>query len=173
MPHSRRLVAYYSLTGTTQRVAERLAHWLDADLEVLHDRGPRRGALGALRSALDSALGREVWLAPPLFDPANYDLVLVGSPVWYASVSSPVRSYLSRYRDRLRNVAFFCTCGGTGAPRALRHMAKACGRPPLATLVVRAAHAQSGAWEGAAAAFLARLESLVQPAGARALAPTP
>jgi len=131
------LVVYYSRTGTTQRVAERLAHWLGCDVEALRDRASRRGVLGALRSGVEAAFGMLAWLAPPLHDPGDYDVVLVGTPVWTAAVSSPVRTYLGQHRFRFRNVAFFCTCGGTGSRRALRQMAATCHRRPLATLVVR------------------------------------
>jgi flavodoxin len=167
------LVVYYSRTGNTRRVAEQLAHWLGCDVEALRDRASRRGIWGALRSAIEATLGTMAWVAPSRHDPATYDLVEVGTPVWTASVSSPVRSYLMRHRLRFRNVAFFCTCGGTGSRRALRQMTATSMRRALATLVVREGDLKTNAWEERAAAFLARLEAAVQRSRGRSVAAAP
>jgi hypothetical protein len=37
---------------------------------------------------------------------------------------------------KLRQVAFFCTQGGSGSPKVFRDMADLCGRSPLATMAV-------------------------------------
>jgi multimeric flavodoxin WrbA len=69
-------------------------------------------------------------------NPNEYDLVIVGTPVWNAFVSAPVRTFLHANRDRIRHVAFFCTQGGRGSARAFRQMETVCGQNPVATLVV-------------------------------------
>ncbi len=76
-------------------------------------------------------------IAPPAHDLAQYDLVVVGTPIWNASVSSPVRAFLSRNRKDLKRVAFFCTMGGRGAERAFREMERASGRRPADVLVLK------------------------------------
>lgn len=117
------LVVYYSRSGYTQRVAERLARALDADLEAIRERHGRRGLLGFLRSAVDAMTHREPVIAAPVHDPARYRRVVIGSPVWEASVSAPVRSYLKQHGGRIRRAALFCTCGSSGAEEALAEMA--------------------------------------------------
>jgi hypothetical protein len=131
----RTLVVYYSRTGYTRRVAESLARRLDADLEQI-DAAPRPGALGYLRCALESLLKLQTAVRTPRHDPAAYGLVLVGGPVWFWGLSSPVRSYLMQRRRRLPQVAFFCTMGGSGAPRVFDSMAALAGKRPLATLAL-------------------------------------
>jgi flavodoxin len=158
------LIVYYSRGGATRHVAERLAHWLDCDMEALHDRTSRGGWCGAVRSWIDAALGRRARLEPPQRHPADYDLVLVGTPVWAASVAPAVRAFLKQYRLRLNRVAYFCTYSGTGSGRALRQMSRITHRSPVATLAVRQEDMRTGAWEGAAAAFLARLKTAERPA---------
>ena len=133
------LVVYYSRTGHTEQIAEQVSQAIDGDVEPLEEASGRSGAWGYLRSAYEALVHRVVPLGALKYDPHPYDLVIVGTPVWNMSVSSPVRSYLQAYRDRLNAVAFFATCGGQGADRAFGQMARVCGRDPIATLVVREA----------------------------------
>lgn len=134
---SRILVAYYSRSGTTRRLAEQLAHALDADIEAIEDPTDRTGVLGYLRSAFQGLRRTRVDVRPALLEPHAYDLVLVGTPIWDDTVSVPVRSYLHLYQGQFPETAFFCTCGSSRGDRAFAEMARIAGRTPLATLRVR------------------------------------
>lgn len=138
MDPKRTLVVYYSRTGTTHEVADAIRKELGCEIDRIADRTHRRGLIGYLRSGLEAALHRRPALAKMSTIPSDYDLVIVGTPIWNASVSAPVRAYLRENRDRIRNVAFFCSYGGSGSTRAFRQMQKVCGRAPLATLAVKA-----------------------------------
>ena len=139
------LVAYYSRTGNTKRIARAIATALEADVEEIHDPTGRSGVVGYLRSGLEASAGVLVELEHPRRDPADYDVVVVGTPVWAMSVSSPVRTYLWHERARLPAVAFFATLGGMGAERAFEQMKVVAGRTPIAALAVREGVAQHGA----------------------------
>ncbi|ABC81518.1 hypothetical protein [Anaeromyxobacter dehalogenans] len=130
------LVAYYSRSGHTRRIARAVAAALDADLEALHDPTDRAGVLGFLRSGAEALAGVLVPLERPRHDPATYGAVVIATPVWALSVSSPVRTYLWLARGRLPPVAFVATMGGRGADRAFEQMASVAGRAPVATLAV-------------------------------------
>jgi hypothetical protein len=131
------LVAYYSRTGNTKRLARALAAALDADVEEIHDPTDRSGVLGFLRSGVEAYAGVLAGVEHPRRDPADYDVVVVGTPVWAASVSSPVRTYLWHEQARLPHVAFAATLGARGEERAFEQMKALAGRAPIATLAVR------------------------------------
>lgn len=133
----RTLVVYYSRTGTTRDVAGAIARAMNADLEEIVDTRGRGGLLGFLRSAVQSSLERSTPIQSSKRDPHDYDLVIVGTPVWAANVSSPVRAYLSAKRGRLPLVAFFCTMGGRGGRRALAKLGALTGASPVARLLLR------------------------------------
>jgi len=120
------LVVFYSRTGRTRKVAETIAAGLGADMEELREATDRIGLRGYLRSLFD-ALGR---------DPSRYDLVVVGTPVWVASVSAPVRAFLASNARRLPRVAFFVTEGGRGERSVFRQMAEIAASYPIATLAL-------------------------------------
>jgi flavodoxin len=137
MGNAKILVVFYSRSGFTRVVAQDLARVLNADLEELVDTKHRGGVLGYLRSSLDAALKRLTTLKPLMKEAGTYDIVLVGTPIWNASMSSPVRTFLTRYNAGLRKVAFFCTYGGSGNERVFRQMTDLCGKAPLGAMAVR------------------------------------
>lgn len=133
---SNTLVVYYSLTGHTRQIAEAIAAAHDANLEVIEDTFKRDAGLGQPRSAIEGLLGLRSSISPPKHDPSKYDLVVVGTPVWAARLSSPVRTYLSQQRASLKRIAFFCTQGGIGGRWALQNMARVSGQQPIARMII-------------------------------------
>lgn len=131
------LVAYFSQSGTTRTLAQTVARELDADIEEIQETAKRRGIVGYARSLAEALLGRSPGLRPSGHDPADYALVLIGTPVWAASVSTPVKAYLEQNKTRFPRVAFFATEGGHGANRVFSQMSEILGKQPDATLVLR------------------------------------
>ena len=155
------LIVYYSRTGHTEEVAEAIAADLEADIVRIEDLADRTGARGYLRSGLDALRGRSSSIRPTETDPADYDLVIVGSPVWSGRLSAPVRTYIADNKTSLKNVAFFCTEGGYGGPRVFKTMQDLCGRDPIATLEVTGANLKSGDHIGKVDAFTRSITDLL------------
>ena len=105
------LVVYYSRTGRTRKAAEEIASALSADLEELRDNKKRSGPLGFIMSGIEARSGRTVNLEPLSHNPATYDVVVVGTPVWASTMSSPVRTFLQETDLSKGRVAWFCTAG--------------------------------------------------------------
>jgi flavodoxin len=156
---SKTLVVYHSRSGNTRRLAQRIAEALDADLDEIRIVHPLGGALGYAFCAVEAILGLTPALRPARFDPAHYDCVVIGTPVWFWSVSSPVRSWLAQHGQLRRRVAFFCTMGSSGAERAFASMAALAEAKPVATLAMTDANMDTGAME--------RIETFVQALAAR------
>jgi len=131
------LVVFYSRTGNTRRVAQSLARELGAETEKITEPVSRTGFRGFFSSGRDAFMKRLTPIEPLSFDPAGYDLLVLGTPVWAGTMASPVRTFLQQNAGKLKNVAFFCTLGGGGHERPLRHMEELAGKKPLATLALR------------------------------------
>jgi flavodoxin len=107
------LIAYYSKTGVTKRLAEKLSSKLDAELEVLIDKKKRTGILGWIFGGRDGMKKIPTEIEKIKHDPSKYDVVLVGGPLWgFNSVAPASRTYLMQNIDKIRKVAFFMTRGG-------------------------------------------------------------
>ncbi len=103
------LVIYYSRSGKTQSVAEKIAEFLDAEIEEIIDKTDRTGKFGFLRSAVEAMVAGETEIKPPEFSPNDYDLVLLGCPVWARKLPPAMRVYLKRFDLSDNRIAFFNT----------------------------------------------------------------
>jgi flavodoxin len=130
------LIVYHSRNGYTQRVAKELAGRLAADLDEIRIVQPLDGPLGYAMCAIEAIAGLAPALRPTQKNPAAYDLVVVGTPVWFWSLASPVRSWLEMHPLKGRRFAFFCTMGGSGATCAFSTMKQLTGGEPVATLAL-------------------------------------
>lgn len=131
------LVAFYSRTGTTRKVANAISKTLKkCDVEEIFDRKNRSGMLGYLGAGRDAALKRLTMIKETKNDPARYKLIIIGTPVWAHTMSSAVRTYITKNRERLKGIrmAFFCTSYGAGSKSAFADMEKLCGKPPIDVL---------------------------------------
>jgi flavodoxin len=134
VPASKILVIYYSRTGTTAKVADAIAGATGADVERLMDTVDRSGFMGFMRSLFDAIRRRGTTLKPLSVDPALYEVVVIGTPDWGKSMSTPMRTFLETYKGRLRQVAFFLTDGKADHDAIFREMAALVGREPIACL---------------------------------------
>lgn len=122
------LVVYYSRTGNTEKVAKDIAKVLNADVEKLIDKKDRSGVTGYLGGGKDAAAGNLAEIEPLKKDPSKYDLVIIGTPVWAWTMSPAVRTYITRNKDNLKQIALFTTAGGTGPDKIIKKMEELAGK---------------------------------------------
>ncbi len=112
------LVVYYTRTGNTRFVAETLAANMGADIEEVIDLKKRSGTFAYLTGGGDARRGKETDIAPTKRMPADYELVVVGSPVWAGRPAPAITTYLKRNDLSGKKVAVFFTKGGKGLQTA-------------------------------------------------------
>lgn len=137
MENKKILIVYYSRTNTTRKLAQILADKLGAEIEEIRDTVDRRGVKGYWLSGKDATLRKLTVLEKSEKDLNNYDLVLIGTPIWSWNMSVPVRTHITENKDNFKEVAFFCTMGGSGDERAFGEMAEIISKKPIATLALK------------------------------------
>jgi flavodoxin len=115
------LIAYYSKTGKTERVAKDLAQGLSADIEKIIDQKNRQGIWGYLSGGREAMKKKLTTIAPLTKNPADYDLVILGMPVWGWNLTPALRTYLSANKDKIKNYAFFVTSDNTEANKLAKY----------------------------------------------------
>jgi hypothetical protein len=130
------LVVYFSRDGHTERMAKAIARRCAADLERIREVAPPHPWLGGLRSSWQALTRANPPIERPGRNPARYELVIIGTPVWRMGIALPVRSYVDLCRDRFKQVAFFCAEGDADARRGFDELARLCGQRPVATFEV-------------------------------------
>lgn len=156
----RTLVVFYSRTGMTKKVGEAIAKQLSCEIEEIFDTKKRDGFLGYLVSGWDAAREKLTVLKEIKKDPKEYDLVIIGTPVWFFNIAPPIRTYIVHNQDRLKNVAFFVTCGGSGGKGVLEKMARLYGKKPNAILALREKEIKTGEFLPKVENFVAGLKRL-------------
>ena len=122
------LVVVYSYTGTSRRVAQRLAAERGWPIGEVIDAKPRSGWW---RCVLDSLLRRRPAIRYAGPDPGAFDAVVLVSPIWVEGLSAPMRSFVVAEAQRLREFAVVSVMGSKGAPNAVAEISRLIGRAPL------------------------------------------
>ena len=111
---SRVLIVYFSHTGTTHGIAERLQKKIGGAFHRIEPVNSypegREAALDQGKKETADSFKPELKGEPPRLD--DIDLVLVGGPVWYGTLAPPLLSFLAKVDLKGKTVAPFCTYGG-------------------------------------------------------------
>jgi flavodoxin len=126
------LLVYYSRTGNTRLIAEAISKKLGCDLEEITEPKNRNGLMGYMSAGSDAQKEIITAINPTKQDVEDYDLVIVGTPIWAWNISAPIRSYLTANRGKFPNVAFYITLDGRPG-ETLRNMENVAGKAPIAS----------------------------------------
>jgi flavodoxin len=128
------LVVYYSRTGTTQKVAEKITKQLHADIERIIDTKNRKGIIGYLLAGRDAMRRKLTAIDKIGKDPQKYDIIIIGTPLWGWQICPAVRTFIEEHKKKIKKVAFFCTKGGSPAQKLFVEMEKISGHKAVAVL---------------------------------------
>ena len=127
-PASHILVVYFSATGTTRGVAEKLAEGLSADLYEIVPEVPYTDAdLNYNNSKSRSSVETDdpscrPAIAGELPDLTAYDTVLIGYPIWWGDAPRIVSTFVENVDLTDRTVAVFFTSGSSGLGNSMKHL---------------------------------------------------
>ncbi len=134
----RTLIVYYSRTGHTKQAALELAVQLDADVAEIRCPRYRKGSLRYLLAGYDSVQGRLPNIEIPPELNADYDLVVIGTPIWTSHPSLPIRALLTAKPDLPARVALLLVHGDHSPPqRAVEEIGALLPVPLEASLVLK------------------------------------
>ncbi len=116
---SNNLVVYFSATGTTKSVAEKIAEVAGADIYEIVPKIPYTSE--DLNYSSDCRANREQQddAARPEFEPiavniSDYDTIYIGYPIWWGTMPKIVNTFLETYDLSDKTIMPFCTSGGSG-----------------------------------------------------------
>ena len=117
---SKKLVAYFSASGRTAKVAEKLANELDADLyeikpEVKYTKADLNWMNKKSRSSVEM---NDKSFRPAIItddvDVSGYDAVYLGFPIWWYVAPTLINTFLEAYDFSGKKIVLFATSGGSG-----------------------------------------------------------
>ena len=114
------LIVYYSLEGNTAQTAEQIAEATGADLLRLRPvkAYPESGFAKFFWGGKSAVMAETPKLEAYDADPAEYDRIVFGFPVWAGNVTPPIRSFVKKHDLRGKRFAAFACQSGAGAEKA-------------------------------------------------------
>ena len=122
---SKKLVAYFSASGTTARVADNLAKAAGADLyEIKPAVSYTKEDLNWMNKQSRSSVEmRDKSSRPALADTdadiAAYDTIFIGFPIWWYIAPTIINTFLEVYDFSGKKIVLFATSGGSGFGKAV------------------------------------------------------
>ena len=112
----KKLVLYYSETGTTKTVAEELQKQTGADIEVIEAVKPYSGNFQETmqRGQREMQNGELPELKPLKSKLAGYDVIFLGYPIWFGTYAVPIATLVKENDFAGKTIVPFCTFGSGG-----------------------------------------------------------
>ena len=127
---SKKLVAYFSASGTTRAVAQNLADAAGADIYEIKPQVPYTSAdldwtNNKSRSSIEM---RDTSFRPPIennaIDMTQYDTIFIGFPVWWYIAPTIINTFIEAHDIAGKKVIPFATSGGSGIEKCEQNLEK-------------------------------------------------
>ena len=107
-------IVYYSMHGNVRYVAEKTARELGADLiELIPVKAyPDKGAMQFIWGGSAVTFKKKPELEPYKFNVADYELVIIGTPVWASNFTPPLRTFFENNDLTGKKIAAIVTSAG-------------------------------------------------------------
>ena len=125
---SKILVAYFSASGVTKKVAEKLAALVNADI---HEIKPKVPYTKADLNWMDKKSRSSVEMNDKTFRPeivkedlnlSSYDTILLGFPIWWYVAPTIINTFLENYDFSGKRIVLFATSCGSGFGNTIKEL---------------------------------------------------
>ena len=124
-------IVYYSMSGNTKYVTDKIAEGIKASGEVDIIRiepqksYPDKGAKKFFWGGKSAVMGETPALRHYEFDIEKYDRIIFGTPVWASTFAPPLRTFINENPDvRDKKISVFTCFSGGGADKAMDKLKK-------------------------------------------------
>lgn len=120
MTMGKKLVAYFSASGTTRKVAEMIADYARADLFEITPKIPytKEDLDWMNKKSRSSVEMNDKKFRPEVLDADididAYDEIILGFPIWWYVAPTIVNTFLEKYNFSDKRIILFATSGGSG-----------------------------------------------------------
>ena len=117
---AKKLVAYFSASGVTAKVADMLADAIGADIHEISPKVPYTKAdLNWMNKKSRSSIEMNDKTIRPEIAESNvqiddYDVIFLGFPIWWYVAPTIINTFLEKYDFSGKKIILFATSGGSG-----------------------------------------------------------
>lgn len=126
MGNKKILIAYFSWSGNTKSIAEKIQTQTNGDIFRIEPAEPyptdyNEAAYGVAKKQHEEGIKPELKYN---CDISKYDIIFVGTPAWWYNMAPPVKTFLSNNDFQGKTIVPFITHGGGGKYTIADNMAK-------------------------------------------------
>ncbi len=131
-PSSKSLVVYFSATGNTKSLAEKIAEEAGSDIfEIVPEEPYTSADLNYSNSDCRANKEHNDETARPAISSKlenidSYDIIFIGYPIWWGTMPKIINTFLDTYDLSGKTVMPFCTSGGSGISTSVSDIKSAC-----------------------------------------------
>lgn len=118
-------IVYYSMSGNTKYVADKIAERIEADIIRIDPvkAYPDKGAKKFIWGGKSAVMGEKPALLPYELNVEKYDRIILGTPVWASNFVPPIRTFIKENPNiHGKKLAVFTCFSGGGADKAIEKM---------------------------------------------------
>ena len=125
---SKKLVAFFSASGTTKKVAQMIAEEVKADLFEIEPKVPYTKAdLDWMNKKSRSSVEmNDKKFRPEIIstdvDISAYDVIILGFPIWWYVAPTIINTFLETYDFSGKRIVLFATSGGSGFGNTVKEL---------------------------------------------------
>ncbi len=133
----KKLVVYFSATGHTKKLAERIAKLSNSDLFEIKPKIPySNDDLNWMNDKSRSSLEMKNLDFRPEIDDAtieikNYDIIFLGFPIWWYIAPTIINTFLEKYNWQNKTIIPFATSGGSNMGKTNLYLLPSCNNANL------------------------------------------
>ena len=122
------LIAYYSWSGSTRKIAEKIHNLTGGTLFEILPEKPYPSDYNACVRQAKSEINESYQpaLSEVFSNIEAHDLIFIGSPNWWSTIAPPVAAFLNNTNLSGKVIASFHSHGGGGAGRIEKDIARLC-----------------------------------------------
>lgn len=104
------VVLYYSLGGSTKKIAELIASETSSDIFAIEPvkEIKSKGFIKYIVAGWSVMTGKKPPIKKISADLSKYDLIFLGGPVWASSYTPPINTFISNIDVSGKDIAYFC-----------------------------------------------------------------
>ena len=125
----KRVVAYFSASGVTKKVAEMIAEALSCDIhEIVPKVAYTKADLDWMdKSSRSSVEMKDKSIRPELAEDNDdieaHDEIILGFPIWWYVAPTIINTFLEKYDLKGKKIVLFATSGGSGFGNTVKELA--------------------------------------------------
>ena len=131
-PTSKSLVVYFSATGNTERLAQKIAAETNSDVfEIVPEEPYTSADLNYSNSDCRANKEQNDPTARPAISSTlenleDYDVIFIGYPIWWGTMPKIINTFLDTYDLSGKTIMPFCTSGSSGISSSVSAIKSAC-----------------------------------------------